>query len=48
MAHSPYTGIMDCVRKTLQKDGVGAFFKSYKTTLVRAGVSFEIAWENSW
>lgn len=36
VAHSPYSGISDCMAKVLRHEGVGAFYKSYRTT-VRAG-----------
>lgn len=31
---SPYKGVGDCVRRVLVEEGVGAFYKSYKTTVV--------------
>ncbi|GLC46405.1 hypothetical protein PLESTM_001867900 [Pleodorina starrii] len=31
---SPYRGVMDAARQMLRHEGVGAFFKSYRTTLV--------------
>ncbi|KAJ8898982.1 hypothetical protein K2173_008484 [Erythroxylum novogranatense] len=31
---SPYKGVLDCVRRILMKDGVGAFYASYRTTVV--------------
>eukprot|EP00878_Enallax_costatus_P017113 GHUV01017968.1.p1 GENE.GHUV01017968.1~~GHUV01017968.1.p1 ORF type:complete len:292 (+),score=66.20 GHUV01017968.1:790-1665(+) len=34
VAHSPYNGVMDCVRKVLRQEGVGALYKSYRTTLL--------------
>lgn len=34
VAHSPYRGVMDCITQILRKEGPGAFFKSYRTTLV--------------
>ena len=34
VTHSPYSGVLDCVKQVLKKDGAGAFFKSYQTTLV--------------
>ena len=37
MAHSPYKGIIDCVQKTLQTEGIGAFFRSYQTTVCTTG-----------
>lgn len=30
VAHSPYHGLRDCVRKVLQQEGVGALYKSYR------------------
>lgn len=34
VAHSPYTGIMDCLSKMMRTEGPSAFFKSYRTTIV--------------
>lgn len=34
VAHSPYKGTLDCVQRMLATEGVGAFFKSYRTTIV--------------
>ncbi|CAL8466353.1 g5889 [Coccomyxa elongata] len=34
VAHSPYRGFLDCLRRTVQQDGVAALFKSYPTTLL--------------
>ncbi|KAI8476027.1 MAG: mitochondrial carrier domain-containing protein [Monoraphidium minutum] len=34
VAHSPYKGTMDCVRQVLRQEGVGALFRSYRTTIV--------------
>ncbi|XP_015961300.1 uncharacterized protein LOC107485298 [Arachis duranensis] len=31
---SPYKGAVDCVRRVALEEGVGAFFKSYRTTVV--------------
>ncbi|WCJ27986.1 Mitochondrial substrate carrier family protein [Euphorbia peplus] len=31
---SPYRGVGDCVRRVLMEEGVGAFYKSYRTTVV--------------
>ncbi|KAM1525539.1 hypothetical protein TB2_009781 [Malus domestica] len=31
---SPYKGVADCVRRVLVEEGVGAFYKSYRTTVV--------------
>ncbi|GIL48355.1 hypothetical protein Vafri_4625 [Volvox africanus] len=31
---SPYRGVMDAARQMLRHEGIGAFFKSYRTTLV--------------
>jgi solute carrier family 25 iron transporter 28/37 len=30
VAHSPYRGVLDCVRKVLQQEGPGALWKSYR------------------
>lgn len=30
VAHSPYKGVMDCLRKVLQQEGVGALYRSYR------------------
>jgi solute carrier family 25 (mitochondrial iron transporter), member 28/37 len=32
--NSPYKGVMDCVRTVRREEGIGAFFKSYRTTVV--------------
>lgn len=32
--NSPYKGVMDCIRTVRREEGIGAFFKSYKTTVV--------------
>eukprot|EP00873_Tetraselmis_striata_P006082 jgi/Tetstr1/426346/TSEL_016658.t1 len=34
VAGTPYSGVMDCARRTLSTHGLGAFFKSYQTTLL--------------
>eukprot|EP00884_Botryococcus_braunii_P016663 jgi/Botrbrau1/3680/Bobra.0008s0009.2 len=34
VARSPYKGIWDCIHKTWRKDGIGAFFRSYRTTVL--------------
>lgn len=31
---SPYKGVGDCVRRVVLEEGVGAFYKSYRTTVV--------------
>ncbi|XP_027350899.1 mitoferrin-like [Abrus precatorius] len=31
---SPYKGVMDCVKRVVVEEGVGAFFASYRTTVV--------------
>ncbi|XP_059668061.1 uncharacterized protein LOC132313350 [Cornus florida] len=31
---SPYKGLGDCVRRVLVEEGIGAFYKSYRTTVV--------------
>lgn len=31
---SPYKGVVDCVRRVLVEEGIGAFYASYKTTVV--------------
>lgn len=31
---SPYNGVADCVKRVLVDEGVGAFYKSYRTTVV--------------
>ena len=35
MAHTPYRNVLDCARKMAQAEGISAFYKSYRTTLVR-------------
>ena len=37
MAHSPYRNVFDCVGKMARSEGLGGFYKSYRTTLVREG-----------
>ena len=37
VAHSPYKGFVDCLVRTVARDGVSALYKSYPTT-VRAAV----------
>ena len=37
VANSPYRGVLDCVLRVRREEGLGAFFKSYRTT-----VSFSI------
>jgi solute carrier family 25 iron transporter 28/37 len=34
MFDSPYTGVFDCMRKTLSKEGIYAFYASYPTTVL--------------
>jgi len=34
VAHSPYKGVVDCTQQILRREGVGALFRSYRTTLV--------------
>ncbi|OMO97650.1 Mitochondrial carrier protein [Corchorus olitorius] len=31
---SPYKGVVDCVRRVLMEEGIGAFYASYKTTVI--------------
>ncbi|GAB4834024.1 hypothetical protein Ancab_032276 [Ancistrocladus abbreviatus] len=31
---SPYNGVVDCVRRVMLEEGIGAFYKSYRTTVV--------------
>ena len=33
VVHSPYKGISDCVKRMLREEGIGAFYKSYRTTV---------------
>ncbi len=33
VAHSPYVGMAHCIRVMLREEGVGAFFKSLRTTV---------------
>ncbi len=30
MAHSPYKGILDCVRRVFREEGIGALYRSYR------------------
>lgn len=32
--HSPYKGVFDCVKRVLRDEGIGAFYASYKTTVL--------------
>ncbi|GBF95304.1 mitochondrial carrier protein [Raphidocelis subcapitata] len=34
VAHSPYSGPLDCVRQVVRQEGTGALFRSYRTTIV--------------
>ncbi|KAG1672363.1 hypothetical protein FOA52_010981 [Chlamydomonas sp. UWO 241] len=34
VAHSPYKGILDCVRRIAKEEGLASFYKSYRTTLL--------------
>jgi solute carrier family 25 iron transporter 28/37 len=34
LRHSPYVGVMDCIKKTMKAEGLSAFYKSYRTTVV--------------
>ncbi|XP_024384095.2 uncharacterized protein [Physcomitrium patens] len=34
LRHSPYSGVLDCIKKTLKEEGPSAFYKSYRTTVV--------------
>lgn len=34
VAHSPYSGVAHCIRVMLKEEGVGAFFKSLRTTIL--------------
>ncbi|KAG0504302.1 hypothetical protein KC19_N044700 [Ceratodon purpureus] len=34
LRHSPYSGVMDCLRKTMKEEGLSAFYRSYRTTVV--------------
>lgn len=44
VARSPYKGVWDCVSKTLRAEGIGAFYRSYRTTARPCdGVSRSIA-----
>ena len=33
VARSPYTGVWDCILRTWRHEGVGAFFRSFRTTV---------------
>ena len=33
VARSPYKGVWDCVSRTLRAEGIGAFYRSYRTTV---------------
>ena len=33
VANSPYRGVLDCVLRVQREEGLGAFFKSYRTTV---------------
>ena len=33
VARSPYKGVMDCIIKMLRYEGVGAFYRSFRTTV---------------
>ncbi len=37
VVHSPYRGISDCVTRMLREEGIGAFYKSYRTTVRSVG-----------
>jgi len=32
VVRSPYAGVWDCVSRTMRTEGLGAFFRSYRTT----------------
>jgi len=34
IVNSPYKGVMDCMRRVMEEEGVRAFYRSYKTTLL--------------
>jgi solute carrier family 25 iron transporter 28/37 len=34
LRHSPYSSVLDCIRKTMKEEGFSAFYKSYRTTVV--------------
>lgn len=34
VAHSPYKGLVDCATRVVRQEGVGALYKSYRTTLL--------------
>jgi len=34
VVHTPYRGVLDCVSQVYKQEGLRAFYKSYRTTLV--------------
>ncbi|KAF5930751.1 hypothetical protein HYC85_031624 [Camellia sinensis] len=34
LSSSPYKGVMDCVRRVAMEEGIGAFYASYRTTVL--------------
>ncbi|KAF3447757.1 hypothetical protein FNV43_RR08460 [Rhamnella rubrinervis] len=34
LANSPYLGVWDCVKRVLREEGLGAFYASYRTTVL--------------
>eukprot|EP00898_Chlorokybus_atmophyticus_P008994 jgi/Chlat1/9096/Chrsp97S08418 len=34
LENSPYRGIVDCVRRIIAEEGMGAFYRSYRTTVI--------------
>ena len=34
VAHSPYKGVLDCVRRVVAEEGAGALWRAYRTTIV--------------
>ncbi|KAG0566615.1 hypothetical protein KC19_7G077800 [Ceratodon purpureus] len=34
LRHSPYSSVLDCIKKTMKEEGFSAFYKSYRTTVV--------------
>ncbi|PIM97580.1 Mitochondrial carrier protein MRS3/4 [Handroanthus impetiginosus] len=34
LSSSPYSGVWDCVRRVMKDEGIGAFFASYRTTVL--------------
>jgi hypothetical protein len=42
LANSPYTGVIDCVVKTYQSEGLKAFFRSYKLTVRTKAAHFRL------